>query len=100
MGAEPMNTTIQLNLEEWEQQFRPIPNTFSDDPAWSGMMFETYGEEHDFVCQRKLGRQVWTLVEGDNGTYIVNGYSFVNRIGYFICKVAYDQPASYEVSVR
>ena len=32
-------------------------------------------------------RFVWTWVDGDDGTYILNGYHHVNRIGYFITEV-------------
>lgn len=73
-----------MNYDEWEREYQPKPNHLckGDDTY----MFETYGIELGYV----LGvadiepDRVWTLVDGDCGTYIINGYHLVNRIGYFI----------------
>jgi hypothetical protein len=47
-------------------------------------MFETYGDELTFI-QGANDNVIWTYGDGDDGgTYIWSGYSFVNRIGYFI----------------
>jgi hypothetical protein len=43
---------------------------------------------------------VWTWVDGSDGTYIVNGYSFVNRIGYFVSEVPYDDGDDWEIKVE
>jgi hypothetical protein len=42
---------------------------------------------------------VWTYVDGDGGTYIVDGYHLVNRIGYFITQNARPDDQFYEVIV-
>jgi hypothetical protein len=35
--------------------------------------------------------KIWTLVDGEDGqTIIINGWAMVNRIGYFITEVPYD----------
>jgi hypothetical protein len=39
---------------------------------------------------------VWTYVDGDDGTYVTNGYHLVNRIGYFITEVPYDDKGGTE----
>lgn len=97
-----MNRTT--TVEQWEAFFRPVPNTISDEPSWQdldgvGIMFSTSGEEHEFVCDHNLTRQVWTWVDGTDGTYIVNGYSFVNRIGYFVTEIPYDSDDDWEIKV-
>ena len=97
-----MNRTATVG--QWEAFFRPVPNTISDEPSWQdldggGIMFSTSGEEHEFVCDHNLKRQVWTWVDGDDGTYIVNGYSFVNRIGYFVTEIPYDDGDSWEIKI-
>jgi hypothetical protein len=38
-------------------------------------------------------------VDGDGGTYIVDGYHLVNRIGYFITQNARQDDQFYEVIV-
>lgn len=95
---------ITLTVDEWEDTFHPVSNTISDNPAWTdgtgnGIMFETYGQEHEFVCSHNLARKVWTYIDGDGGTYITNGYSFVNRIGYFVCDVPYENEKNYQIKV-
>ncbi len=66
--------------DDWEKKFQPIPNhiTKSDNLA-----FETYGEEVDYVWEQP-NEYVWTEVDGDEGTYIISGKHYVNRIQYYI----------------
>jgi hypothetical protein len=50
-------------------------------------MFETYGKELEFVRAAPYSH-IWTYGDGDDGgTYVWNGYSIVNRIGYFITEI-------------
>lgn len=77
-----------MTYEEWADIYKPKVNHLSKHGV---DMFETYGVELGYV----LGTadiepdRVWTLVDGDIGTYIVNGYRLVNRIGYFITEVPF-----------
>ena len=49
-----------------------------------GCLFETFGEELDFV-RKQHPSTVWTLVDGEDGDmYLLSGMHFVNRIGYLI----------------
>ena len=64
----------------WVDTFKPIKNNLV---KYDQLHFETYGEEVEFV-QKADNKYVWTEVDGDSGTYIVAGYSFVNRIHYYI----------------
>ena len=94
------NTT--LTYEEWVDKFKPKFNHLVRDASFEGMMFETYGNELDFIleCVRKGFKLfVWTYIDGDNGTYIVEGYRLVNRIGYFLCHVPFEENTAYEVQV-
>jgi hypothetical protein len=65
----------------WVDTFKPIKNHLTKHGQ--DLHFETYGEEVEFV-QKADNKYVWTEVDGDSGTYIVAGYSFVNRIHYYI----------------
>jgi hypothetical protein len=48
-------------------------------------MYETYGEDLDYI-KSMPDNFVWTLVDGDEDSVVVNGKAFVNRIGYYISK--------------
>jgi hypothetical protein len=63
-----------------------IKEEYRESSAFEGMMFETYGEEIDFV-KSVDPKRVFTLIEGeDNASVIESGMHYVNRIGYFISK--------------
>jgi len=98
-----MPNLIQLTEDEWFEQFKPIPNhidnnaSFNDDEH--GYMFETYGEELEFVKAQEPNR-IWTYGDGDDGgTYISDGYHVVNRIGYFVTALPYDDKQYYQITV-
>ena len=76
-------TTTQLTIDQWEEKYSPVTNHLVFDASWNGTMFETYGNEIEFV-RGITDNYVWTWVDGDDGTYIVSGMAFVNRIGYFV----------------
>jgi hypothetical protein len=88
---------VSLTWKEFEEQFKPIKNHFRTDP--DEIMFETYGEEVEFVLAKDTERKVWTYADGDYCSYVTNGYHYVNRIGYYVCEVAYDENTDYEIIV-
>ena len=69
-----------MKFEDWWDQYQPLDNQFQSRANYFVKMFETYGEELEFV-QGQPVEMVWT--ELDDGT-IVNGYHIVNRMGYYI----------------
>ena len=74
-----------MNYEEWEEKYKPIINPFVEN----NYLFETFGEEYDFVTKANP-LNIWTLIDGEDGTYIVDGWHFVNRISYFITEVPHN----------
>jgi hypothetical protein len=86
-----------LTVDEWADIFQPILNPNSD---WEGSYsaFETYGEDLEFVKQH-MPEFIWTEMDGDNGVYIVNGYHYVNRIQYYVCKTPMSIDKDVEVVV-
>ena len=85
-----------MTFDEWIEKYKPIvnhldPNASFQDENGEGIMFETYGEEHDFVRSKVDENVVWTYMDTDDGgTCVSAGYSFVNRIGYFITEKAWE----------
>jgi hypothetical protein len=99
-----MKEFIEITEDEWFKQFKPIPNhldeyaTFDNEDE-QGTFFETYGDQLEFVMAQP-SNNIWTYVDGDNGgTYILNGYRLVNRIGYFITAVPFDDTKDYQIEI-
>lgn len=92
-------TLIEIDDTEWEDTFHPINNPLDSNASCGGQMFETYGEELDYVLEvaNSEPRRVWTYVDGDKEPIIISGYHVVNRIGYFITEVAWDEGTDYNV---
>jgi hypothetical protein len=72
---------IAYTYDAWFKEFEPIPNHITKYPDI--LHFETYGEEYEFV-KAQDPNHVWTEVDADEGTYIVAGWHYVNRIHYYI----------------
>lgn len=90
-----MSNHIELNgWDEFEKQFKPIKNHFRNDP--NEKQFETYGEELDFVNAQDP-RYVWTWVDGDMCSVLVNGKAFVNRLVYYVCEIPWEEDKDYTV---
>ena len=91
---------------EWEKQFKPIRNHLDPNASWqdedgNGIMFETYGNELDFIrgkCEQNP-KCIWTLMdsEEDDDCVVVEGFHFVNRIGYFITENPAEENTNYIV---
>ena len=78
---------IQINTDQFFDTYKPITNQFDSNASWGGCMFETYGEELEFVMAQDPNH-IWTIVDGeDDDVEITNGYHLVNRIGYLITEV-------------
>ena len=69
-----MTETIVLTHDQWYEQYG------SED-----RMYETYGADLNYINSMPANF-VWTLVDGDEDTVIVNGRAYVNRIGYYLTK--------------
>jgi hypothetical protein len=87
----PTHTEYQ-GWDEWAEKFKPIKNHFSKDP--DEIMFETYGEEVEFVANYD-NKYVWTNIQGDMSDLIVAGYHYVNRLGYYITEVPWEDEMDY-----
>ena len=91
---------IEMEYEDWLEKFKPIKNLYCDAP-FDGLMFETYGKELDHVHRvlENNKQSVWTLVDTDGHSYIIPGYHHVNRLGYFITEVTWDDSRELSVTI-
>lgn len=113
-----------MTFDEWSERFKPITNHLDSNASFSGMMFETFGGELDFVKSADPG-VVWTYQNGEsddqllaklggytdedgcavvdrNGEpffvdfdFIGDGYHVVNRIGYFVTELPAEEGVQY-----
>ena len=82
-----MNNFIEMDYDVWLETYRPILNHIDTNASFDGMMFETYGDEVEFVKSQSPDK-IWMYGDGDDGgSYIWSGWGFVNRLGYFITEV-------------
>lgn len=94
----------EMTEDEFDEQYPLVTNHLNPNASWvigdgPGCLFETYGEELDFVRSQDP-RTVWTLVDGDDGNqYVISGYHFVNRIGYLISTIPFPEDATIEVPI-
>ncbi len=96
-------TLIQLTEDEFDTKYPLVRNHIDPNASWSdnegpGCLFETYGEEVEFVRQQDP-LTIWTVIDGDDDDmYITSGYHFVNRLGYLISTVPV--PPDVDIEVR
>jgi hypothetical protein len=98
-----MDNFIEMSFDEWCDTYKPIINHIdtnaSFDNGEGGIMFETYGDEVEFVKSQSPAN-IWMYGQGDDGgTYVWNGWGFVNRLGYFITEVPCPDGLTIQVQV-
>jgi len=93
-----------MTEDDFDEQYPLITNHINPNASWAfgdgpGCLFETYGEELDFVRSQDPST-VWTLVDGDDGNQcVISGYHLVNRIGYLISTIPFPEDAAIEVPI-
>ena len=90
---------IELTEDEWIATYKPIKNHLDTNASFNGEMFETYGEEVEFVKQQNPNT-IWMYGDGDDGGgYVWSGWGFVNRIGYFITEVPFPDNTTIQIQL-
>ncbi len=84
---------MKITEDNFDEVFKPQQNHLDDNASFNGWMYETYGEEVDYVFNlAKTTKRVWTIIEGDDDTmYYATGFHLVNRLGYIVCEVEYTE---------
>lgn len=97
-------TFIELTEDEFDDQYPLVPNHINPSASWAfgdsaGCLFETYGDEFEFV-RRYDQRKVWTFVDGDDGDmYVVCGLHYVNRVGYLLSRDPVQENTTVQVHI-
>ena len=74
------NELYRLTYDEWLEKYKPIKNHLNN---YDQIAFETFGDEIEYVWG-KPNKFVWTEVDGYDGSYIVAGKHYINRIQYYL----------------
>lgn len=79
-----------LTEEDFDKKYtydNSIVSTEFDPESQAGML-ETYGNDMQQVLaiNKVSPMRVWTMVDGDDGMYLIQGLHYVNRIYYVITK--------------
>ena len=80
--------TPEHNEQPWDsfyEEYTLIKNDIADNAALDGDMFETYGQELEFV-KNQDSKHVWTYLNTEIGVMIKNGIHDVNPIGFIVTK--------------
>ena len=96
-----MTEVKNLTEEQFEAQFTLVENHIDTNASWGGAMFETFGEELEFVKMKaQKGNNVWTIVEGDDDTmFVSNGVRLVNRMGFLITREEWEGETDVEIDM-
>ncbi len=93
-----------LTEEQFDDCFTLIDNHIDTNASFDSKMFETYGDEFEFVLKMAKQNRVITIIESDGGDeiddegyvipnmYYTSGLHHVNRIGYLIT----EEPIEFE----
>jgi hypothetical protein len=95
-------TFIELTIREFDNQYTFLPNHITPSSSWAcGKrnygLFETYGEEFDYV-RHYDPKNVWTLIDGNDGNlYAISGLYYINRLGYLLSREQVTSNTTIEV---
>ena len=89
---------MKENSDIFYDKYKPIYNHIENPEYQEGqteaneidspMYFETYGEDLEYV-KKQNPNLIWTMIEGDEGMYITQGFRLVNRFVYLIASVPF-----------
>jgi len=82
----------EITYDEFEEKYRPIVNHLDDNASLAGCMFETSGDELEYVLSiaNTEPNRVWTYVPDYEPTVLQSGYRLANRIGYIITEEPFE----------
>ena len=110
LSEEQFDNQYELLTNQFERAKQPSSVADEDVCSFNGKMFETFGEELDFVREMAKENRVITIIESDENCfdcnedevecvpdmYYVSGMHLVNRIGYFVTT----EPITEEFEVK
>jgi hypothetical protein len=89
--SSPITTsTIMITITQDDfDALRPVTNPHADH-GFNRTLWETRGAEFNFV-RSQPANHVWTLADDPDGPVIISGLHAINRIGYFVTELPWDE---------
>ena len=82
-----MDKFDEISFEEFKDNFEPIQNFMDDEAGMSGILFDIYGDELEYIKEESSAGNVWTLIQKHDDRYILEGFHITNRVGYIITSI-------------
>ncbi len=82
-----MDKFVEISFEEFKDNFEPIQNFMDDEAGMSGILFDIYGDELEYIKEESSAGTVWTLIQKHDDRYILEGFHITNRAGYIITSI-------------
>ena len=81
----------EITYTEFEKKYKPEKNKYYNT-SFDGRLYEWDGNMliKAYLDKRLAKNRLWTLVEAEDGVYLVSGDHRVNRIGYMVTKVPFE----------
>lgn len=93
---------ITMSEDEFYEKYNPLKNHLDSDAAFDGCMFETFGEEVEFInkiAESLVKGKIWTIIEVEGKFYFVSGWHFINRFGYLVTEEIVPDDEEIEVKL-
>ena len=74
------NQVLIKELQAKEDTGSTLPE---DICSFGGCMYETFGEELEYVRKQPTNR-IWTIIDEEDKLFFIAGFHIVNRLGYLI----------------
>lgn len=93
---------VTITEDQFYEKFNMVTNHIDDNASFDGCMFETYGEELEYIQNfaKENPKKIWTILDCDGKMYYSSGYHYVNRLGYFITEEAVEDGCEIEVKLE
>jgi hypothetical protein len=86
-----------MTYEKWFETYRPVRNKVKKSAPFDGCLYDAWSELEKQVAHAayvKSPNCIWTFMEMDGRIYIIAGWVLVNRLGYFVASVPYEDEAN------
>jgi len=94
---------VILTEDQFDARFTIKPNHITGNEAFGGM-YETYGEELEYIRTLVLSKatkcHVWTILECEGQIYYSSGYHYVNRLGYLVTNEPFGEDEDITVELE
>jgi hypothetical protein len=90
----------KISWDDFVKTYKPQLNHLDSNASMGeGWMYETFGEEIKYVHSilESEPNRIWTVLDTDEDLTIASGYHYVNRMGYVICEVPFNEGEMIEL---